>query len=196
MKKNKKLIILLASLLLLAGCGSKTSNQPAKSTTTNESTKNTGENAFPTFEANDFEGNAVDNSLFSKNAVTVVNFWFNGCDPCVEELPKLNALNEKLKKKGAELIGINVEAGNGETVLKESKKILEKQGATYRNLYFSNKSSLLEYSSKLEGFPTTFLIDRNGNIVGDPILGSIDDEDSLKKVNQRIDEIIAKDKTK
>ena len=50
--------------------------------------------AFPKFEGSDLEGNPVDNSLFAGNAFTVVNFWFNGCKPCVEELDDLNALNE------------------------------------------------------------------------------------------------------
>ena len=48
----------------------------------------------------DLDGNSVDDSLFSGNAVTVVNFWFTGCKPCVAELSALNDLNEALK--GAE----------------------------------------------------------------------------------------------
>ena len=55
---------------------------------------------FPKFEGSDLEGNPVDNSLFAGNAFTVVNFWFNGCKPCVEELDDLNALNEKVKAQG------------------------------------------------------------------------------------------------
>ena len=46
----------------------------------------------------------MDNSLFAGNAFTVVNFWFNGCKPCVEELDDLNALNEKVKAQGGEVV--------------------------------------------------------------------------------------------
>ena len=69
--------------------------------------------AFPQFEGSDLEGNPVDNSLFAGNAFTVVNFWFNGCKPCVEELDDLNALNEKVKAQGGEVVGINTETLDG-----------------------------------------------------------------------------------
>ena len=55
---------------------------------------------FKDFSAKDFDGNSVDESLFSKNAVTVVNFWFTGCKPCVAELSKLNELNDAIKASG------------------------------------------------------------------------------------------------
>ena len=70
-------------------------------------------NPFPGFTGKDLEGNDVDDSIFSANAVTVVNFWFNGCKPCVAELSKLNELNETLKGMGGELIGINTETLDG-----------------------------------------------------------------------------------
>ena len=52
---------------------------------------------FKGFKGKDLDGNDVDDSLFAKNKVTVVNFWFSGCKPCVGELSKLNELNEKIK---------------------------------------------------------------------------------------------------
>ena len=59
---------------------------------------------FSGFAGKDLDGNNVDESLFSKNAVTVVNFWFSGCKPCVAELPELNKLNETLKEMGGEVV--------------------------------------------------------------------------------------------
>ena len=59
-------------------------------TTTSEDTdaENNSEDASPfrDFSGQDYDGNTVDESLFSNNAVTVVNFWFTGCKPCVAEL--------------------------------------------------------------------------------------------------------------
>ena len=49
---------------------------------------------FKNFSGQDFDGNSIDESLFSENAVTVINFWFTGCKPCVAELSKLNELND------------------------------------------------------------------------------------------------------
>ena len=49
---------------------------------------------FPAFEGKDLDGNTVkSDELFSGNAVTVVNFWFTTCNPCVGELSELDALN-------------------------------------------------------------------------------------------------------
>ncbi len=80
----------------------------------------------------DFNGNPVDESLFSKNAVTVVNFWFNGCKPCVAELFKLNELTKLSGQWGGEVVGINTETFNGnKTAIKEASAILESQGAKY-----------------------------------------------------------------
>ena len=64
---------------------------------------------FHGFKGKDLDGNDVDENLFSKNKVTVVNFWFSGCKPCVEELSKLNELNDKIKKMGGEVVGINTD---------------------------------------------------------------------------------------
>ena len=62
---------------------------------------------FKNFSGQDYDGNSVDESLFSKNAVTVINFWFTGCKPCVAELSKLNELNDAIKSMGGEVVGIN-----------------------------------------------------------------------------------------
>ena len=61
---------------------------------------------FQNFSGQDYDGNTVDESLFSGNAVTVINFWFTGCKPCVAELSKLNELNDAIKSMGCEVIGI------------------------------------------------------------------------------------------
>ncbi len=77
-----------------------------------------------------YDGNSVDESLFSRNAVTVVNFWFTGCKPCVAELSKLNELNDAIKSMGGEVVGINTETFDGnETAIKEAAAVLESQGA-------------------------------------------------------------------
>ena len=78
---------------------------------------------FKAFKGKDLDGNDVDDSLFAKNKVTVVNFWFSGCKPCVGELSKLNELNEKLKEMGGEVVGINTDTlDNNEAESKKQKK--------------------------------------------------------------------------
>ena len=149
---------------------------------------------FQNFSGQDFDGNSVDESLFSGNAVTVVNFWFTGCKPCVAELSKLNELNNTLKAMGGEVIGINTETFDGnEAAMKEAAAVLESQGAKYRNLSIDSSSNADKYASDIMAFPTTILVDRNGNIVGDPMLGGIDNKDNYDTLMKQIKSVIAAD---
>ena len=153
---------------------------------------------FKSFSGKNFDGNSVDESLFSNNAVTVVNFWFTGCKPCVAELSKLNELNDAIKSMGGEVIGINTETFDGnEDAIKEAAAVLDSQGAKYRNISVDSDSSIGKYASDIMAFPTTILVDRNGNIVGEPMLGGIDDQanyDSLMKQIQSVIDADSKDK--
>ena len=150
---------------------------------------------FKNLSATDYDGNDVDETLFSKNAVTVLNFWFTGCKPCVAELGKLDELNETLKSMGGEVVGINTETFDGnEDAIAEAKQILESQGAKYRNLSVASDSDAGKYASSIMAFPTTILVDRNGNIVGEPLLGGIDNQDNYDSLMKQIQSVIDADK--
>ena len=151
---------------------------------------------FRNFSGKDFDGNPVDESLFSGNAVTVVNFWFTGCKPCVAELSKLNELNDAIKSKGGEVIGINTETfDENKTAMKDAASILKSQGARYRNLSIDSSSAAGKYASEIMAFPTTILVDRNGNIIGDPMLGGIDNKDNYDTLMKQIQSVIDADST-
>lgn len=143
----------------------------------------TSANTFPQFDGYDLDGNKADSSLFSENKFTVVNFWFNGCKPCVAELGELDKLNKSVSEQGGEVIGINVETldGNKQNI-ETAKQILETKGASYRNIYFDSASDAGKFSLGIMAFPTTYVIDKNGNIVGEPLLGGIDSEENLNKL--------------
>ena len=134
--------------------------------------------------------------LFSGNAVTVVNFWFTGCKPCVAELSKLNELNDAIKSMGGEVVGINTETFDGnKTAIKEAASVLESQGVKYRNLSIDSSSAAGKYASEIMAFPTTILVDRNGNIVGEPMLGGIDNKDNYDALMKQIQSVIDADST-
>ena len=167
-------------------------------TTTSEDTdaENNSEDASPfrDFSGQDYDGNTVDESLFSNNAVTVVNFWFTGCKPCVAELSKLNELNDAIKSMGGEVVGINTETFDGnQDAIKEAAAVLKSQGAKYRNLSIDSASAAGKYASDIMAFPTTILVDRNGNIVGDPMLGGIDNQDNYDTLMKQIQSVIDAD---
>lgn len=148
--------------------------------------------AFPEFTGKDLDGNAVDSSLFANNAYTVVNFWFSGCKPCVDEMDDLNALNQRIQEQGGEVIGINTETldGNADNIA-AARQILEQAGAAFRNIYFDSASDAGKFALGIMAFPTTCVVDRQGNIVGEPIMGGIDKEDNAATLQKLIDEALA-----
>ena len=162
----------------------------------NEETDANGDvQKFPSFEGKDLDGNEVkSDKLFSANAVTVVNFWFTTCSPCVGELGELDALNKELADKGGALIGVNAFTLDGdETAIAEAKDVLAKKGATYQNVYFDSSSPAGTFTANIFAFPTTYVVDRNGNIVGEPIVGAITEKNQAETLQSLIDQAIAAD---
>lgn len=186
MKKYVLLSLCLILLLALGSCGSSGSEDNGNEADMQE---------FPSFTGLDLDGNSVNSDIFSENSVTVVNFWFSSCSPCIGELSELDSLNQELKEKGGAVIGINTDTLNGDnSMIEEAKKILMQQKASYRNLYFdSNSGDAMDFANSITSFPTTYLVDRGGYIIGDPVVGSIDDESTMKMLKKRIDKIIEDD---
>ena len=159
-----------------------------------EGTTTPASDVFPAFEGKDLDGNAVDSSLFADNAFTVVNFWFSGCKPCVAELGDLDKLNQTVKAQGGEVIGINTETlDDNADAIATAKQILQTKGASYRNITFASGSEAGKFALNIMSFPTTYVIDRNGKIVGEPVLGGITNENSMKQLQENIDTAIAND---
>ena len=150
---------------------------------------------FPSFEGRDLDGKMVkSDELFSANAVTVVNVWFTTCGPCVGELAELDALNGELMEKGGALIGINAYTlDGGETEIAEAKEVLMKKGATYQNVYFDSDSEAGKLVETIYAYPTTYVVDRNGRIVGDPIVGAVTNKTQMEALRLLIDETLAAD---
>ena len=146
-------------------CGSKSGDGESVDAESAGMTKENSElTKFPSFTGKDLDGNDVNSSdLFSKNDVTVVNFWFTTCKPCVEELKDLEALNTEFAKKGV----------------------------SYRNVWFDSKSDAGTFTSGLYSYPTTYVVDKNGNIIGQPIVGAITSSDQAQKLHELIEQAIA-----
>ena len=151
---------------------------------------------FPAFDGKDLDGNEVKSStLFAGNTVTVVNFWFTTCSPCVGELADLEALNKQLAEKGGAVVGINSFTLDGnKTAINDAKDILTKKGVSYKNIWFDSKSKAGEFTSGLYSYPTTYVVDKNGNIVGEPIVGAITAKKQADTLQKLIDQAIANSK--
>ena len=179
------------------GCGKKPSDgdmsvpaESGKPTEKGDLTK------FPAFDGRDLDGNEVKSgALFAGNTVTVVNFWFTTCSPCVGELADLDALNKRLAEKGGAVIGINSFTLDGDkTAINDAKDILTKKGVSYKNIWFDSKSEAGKFTSGLFSYPTTYVVDKNGNIVGDPIVGAITGKKQAEALEKLIDQAIANSK--
>lgn len=150
---------------------------------------------FPAFEGKDLDGNTVkSDELFSGNTVTVVNFWFTTCNPCVGELAELDALNKELAEKGGSLIGVNTfTLDDDEAAISEAKDVLAKKGATYQNVYFDSDGEAGKFTTNIFAYPTTYVVDRSGNIVGEPIVGAITEKKQAETLQKLIEQALAAD---
>lgn len=179
------------------GCGSSPSSGESVDASSagmpNSAGTATSANKFPSFQGKDLDGNEVtSDKLFSESKVTVVNFWFTTCKPCVGELSHLEALNKELAGKGGQVVGVNSFTLDGDaTAISEAKDILAKKGVTYKNIWFASSSEAGKFTSKLFSYPTTYVVDKNGNIVGDPIVGAITSPEQQKTLSKLIDQAIA-----
>lgn len=150
---------------------------------------------FPAFEGKDLDGNTVkSDELFSGNTVTVVNFWFTTCNPCVGELAELDVLNKELAEKGGSLIGVNTFTLDGdEAAISEAKDVLAKKGATYQNVYFDSDGEAGKFTTNIFAYPTTYVVDRSGNIVGEPIVGAITEKKQAETLQKLIEQALDAD---
>ena len=179
------------------GCGKKPSDGDMSVPAENGKPTEKGDlMKFPAFDGKDLDGNEVKSStLFAGNTVTVVNFWFTTCSPCVGELADLEALNKQLTEKGGAVVGINSFTLDGDkTAISDAKDILTKKGVSYKNIWFDAKSEAGKFTSGLYSYPTTYVVDKNGNIVGEPIVGAITAEKQAETLQKLIDQAIANSK--
>lgn len=166
-KLKKTGIILLSSLTLfsLVGC-----NQ-----TTEKDSKILSSPVFKTIQTTDIKGARVDSSIFSKNKLTLVNIWNTGCTPCVDEIPILDKLNNEYESKGVSIKGLVLESGVGlnEQERKSVSEVINKSKASYQQLITSKELFESDVLKDIDSFPTTFFVDKDGNIL-DKISGAND----------------------
>ena len=200
-KKATLALVAMMTVTSVVGCSQSNnsnknqqgSNQKTEQKTEQKTDKNTNSSLssstiFKDMKTTDIDGNKVDKSIFSKYKLTVVNVWNTGCTPCVDEIPTLDKLNKEYEKKGVSIKGLLLESGVGlnDEEKKTVEDILKKAKSTYQQLTVS-EDMLQDKTLILQSFPTTFFVDKDGNIV-DSIEGS-NDYDGWKA---KIDEVLEK----
>ena len=126
--------------------------------------------SMPEFSTVDLQGNTVTEEIFSNADLTVVNLWATYCNPCINELPELGEWAKEMPDQ-VQIIGIVVDAGSGDSdEFALAAQIVEKTGAGYPHLAAAGQFD--DIFAELIGVPTTIFVDKEGNIVGDPIIGA------------------------
>lgn len=169
MKKAISLLMTVICMLSLAACG----HEGIEATKT----------PFPSFEGVDFDGNTVTNEIFSQYDATIVNFWTNGCGSCIEEMPDLEAYYQTFREKNINVIAVAASAGGSEEMRAMAEEILKEKDVTYTNVIPDPESSFYrEFICEMDGFPTTYIVDSEGNMIGAPLIGVVkNQEDALMK---------------
>ena len=135
------------------------------------------------FETTDLYGNPVSSSdLFPQNEVTMVNCWGTWCGHCVHELPALQQIDQRLKAKGCGVVGFLTDS-EGPEDLEDAIRILQEAGVTYPVVVAPE--NLDKYFDFNNGMPTTYFVNRSGEIVGVPIFGA-----QVDKYEQAVSDIL------
>ncbi|MEG0769115.1 MAG: TlpA disulfide reductase family protein [Ruthenibacterium sp.] len=177
-------LVLFAALALcslsLAACGAQpAASQPnaSQTQTASQSTasQTAGSGLFSSFSAVDLDGNAVDASVLTGKKLTMVNVWATYCGPCLREMPDLGALSTQYADKDVQVIGIVLDAFDGETSIPSqvevAKEIIAQTGADY--LHLTPSKEMFESTLRdVSAVPTTFFVDASGNVLGEPYLGA------------------------
>ena len=188
-KKISCLLLAVATLCSLSACAAKVSGQDAKQAGSQsaaqaenqDAQKESGEeqsmqtvsgypSPVPDFQAKDLEGNEVTNDFFAKADLTVVNFWGTFCGPCIGEMPELEKWSEELPDN-VQLLGVMMDVSSeDDSTYQDAKKIVAATKVKYTNII--GRIAFQEYLKHMVGVPTTIFVDKDGKLVGEPIIGA------------------------
>lgn len=133
---------------------------------------------FGDFTAYDLDGNEIDSSVFTGHDVTMINVWATYCGPCLNEMPELGELAKEYADSGLQIIGIVVDAadGNGNAydgAIDYAKSLVENTGANYLHI-LPSQTLTAKFLKDVYAVPTTVFVDENGVQLGEEYVGSKD----------------------
>lgn len=193
MRKNRKkwIATVMSGILcamIFSGCAAEepsvssekiNDSQPDSLQSDGTSEKNSDEtpkNTVGEFSTQDVYGNAYTKDIFKDYDLTLVNVYTTWCTPCVQEMPDLDKLYQQVKDEGVNVIGVVLDVLNekGEIVqedLGRAQDLVERTGVSYLTL-LPDSTYMNGRLIGIEGFPETFFVDKDGNIVGETYSGS------------------------
>ena len=195
----KKIIMIYFTTILLAGCGQKSAEISSVSNT-NENTEeivdiSATENTlseennltiFGEFTSYTQSGEEITQSIFENADITMVNIWGTFCNPCIEEMPYLAEISKEYEQKGLQVVGIisDVIEPNDAT----AQEIINLTGADYTHIVLS-EDLYNNFLYQIQSIPTTIFVDKNGNWVGDVVIGARDKQQWTAIVEEILKEV-------
>ncbi len=168
-------IIAILSFGLLVGCGQNQDKSTCCRSGKGSDQSGSGEGIFSAFSTTDIEGNKIDQTIFTENELTLVDVWGTFCNPCIEAMPEMEALYQKYKDQGVGVVGIVLDAKdpNGKVstdILDDAKFITQQKNTTYPNIVAPDSADSFMWD--ITAVPTGFLVDSQGNVVGELYVGT------------------------
>ena len=150
---------------------------------------------LPKFTAKDQDGNPYSNEDIAKNDATVINLWFTGCSACIEEMDEVNDLADELKNEdGVDFISMCTDVNYDESTTEAYERIIKDKKPTYKALAVDYEGEMKDYLENIFVYPTTIVVDKNGNIIGDPIEGTLVTKDQQEKLKENIKKAVESSK--
>ncbi len=196
----KKYLVIILSIMLvaLAACSNKAQPSPeqGESETVTAAPENEAEKEpigiLSKFSTTDIDGSSVNESVLAEYDLTMVNVWATFCAPCINEMPDLGEIAAEYKEQGVQILGLVSDVLNSDGSLSESQistasDIVDTTKANYIHMLPSD--DLMGLLSQISSVPTTFFVDKNGNLVGEVYVGSNSKEDWKTIINQTLSEV-------
>lgn len=132
--------------------------------------------SFASFYASTTEGEIVDESIFAKAEITMINVWATYCGPCLNEMPELGELSTEYADGEVQIIGVVIDALGSDGMISQkqiekSRELVQETKAGYMHLLPSD-DLLAAGLGSVYSVPTTFFVDSSGSIVGETYIGA------------------------
>ena len=147
---------------------------------------------FEEFETQTIFGETFSNEDAAKAKVTAYNVWETTCPACLGEMGALEELSKKFPPEEFQLVGVcddlfDKNGGLKQSQLDKAQSLMNDAGTTFPHIIPTREMTLF-FESVIPGYPTTFFVDQNGNII-DSASGSNDLEGWTEKVEKVLNSV-------
>ena len=133
------------------------------------------------FTTKDLDGNAITSGeLFAQNDITMLNVWATWCGYCINEFPELQQIHRELQEKGCGIVGL---LNDTENSLETARQQIAENGVEYPMIWAPDN---FEEIFSIRGYPTTYFIGRDGEILASPVVGAY-----VEEYRKTLDELLA-----